>query len=351
MSYDYQLYSSRLHKLEAPATSDASNIFVDGPNRIEDEDIPPEHLAVVGRKRILYSINLEGVLSERDHLIVDNWLSRLVIDTKGVLIDLQTEKFWTPRTSGLLGASAPVPNRMGRMSFYFEDGEGFYDHGFEAMLGCIAEVMPEALPTRYGYYEPLQINVENGECSGLAAAFRNAPDLFMKSKSPFGHIFVSTPCRTTFERWHPQHFKRRNFLLGKVTFEIRPRLFSDLTAFSRLANLFETLCVLLDVTYAEIVAEYDPNSSWLWYGLPDTNPHTLCIGPAYLNVWPDMAKQGRRIGHHHAIASTDRFGNVPPRPPHELIAPDQGERSARDRALYAQSFPFDYSFDWNTYIW
>ena len=150
-------------------------------------------------------------------------------------------------------------------------------------------------------------------------------------------------------------------MLGSVLFEIRPKLFDHPANFNRLKSLFEKLCVTFDVVYADIT-QTDNQGSWLWYGLPDNQAHTICLGEAYQGVWPEVLEAGQKIGKHHRIITTDRFGTKPPRPPKDLIAPKQDDgvidpNTGRFiythdiRPNYAPIFPFDYEFDVNNYIW
>ena len=350
MSYDFELYSTKTLVLVPPVTAEGSNIRVDGPDRVEDEDIPDNYLAVVGKKRVLHRIHLEGDLSASDQAAVNDWLSLAIAKTKGVLIDQQTDRFEASNKSGQLKAHTSLSSKSGWMSFYYEKGEDFYEFGFENMLRLIAAEMPEAVPTRYGYYEPMQGCVENGDLSELISSFKIDPDVFLKAKTPFGHIFIRVPCKKTFERYHPKHFMRRKFLLGCASFEIRPKLFEHPANFNRLLALFKELCVTLDVAYASIM-QSDDMGSWLWYGLPDKPAHTICVGNAYQSVWPDLQEIGEKIGTHHHFVTTDRFGNKPPSPPRELIAPKQRDTSSGAMPDYAAVFPFNYEFDHNRYIW
>ena len=350
MSYDFELYSSRKLTLATPKISEGGNIRIDGPDHVEEEDIPVNYLPVLGKKRFLTRIHLEGDHTSSDQDVVDTWLRAIIHETKGVLIDLQTEQFETPTKSGQLVAMEAEVNKSGWMSFHFEDGEKFYETGFEEMLRETSQLMPEAVPTRYGYYEPLQGRIEQGDATELIASFKEETDILMQSKSPFGDIFVRTPCKKTFERWHPRHFIRREFLLCTVSFQLRPKLFTHPANFERLKSLFEKLCVTFDVVYAEI-NQRDDWGSWFWRGLPDHEPHTICLGPAYARVWPEVLKTGHKIGEHHNMLSSDRFGNKPPRPPRNLVAPDQKDKNPGGKTEYASVFPFDYEFDYDSYIW
>ncbi len=361
MSYDFELFASRKFLLEPPSTSATCNVCIDGPDHAEDEDLPDNYLTVLGKKRVLFRIHVEGVPTSDDQLNVDRWLTAIVAQTKGVLIDLQTEQFATLTKSGQLAAIAPKPKASGWMTFYFADGEAFYSNGFETMLSDISRLMPEAAAKRFGYYEPLQGRILDSDYLELVKSFKNEPHVFMKSKTPFGHLFVHVPCKKTFERYHLRHFIRRKFLLGTVAFEIRPQLFTNQADFARLMRLFEHLCVSLDVVYAQI-AESDHMGGWLWYGLPDNQPHTICVGSAYQEVWPEVLNTGHKIGSHHHVVSTNRFGSKPPRPPKQLIAPTQDDdpidpktgkrRDTRDtEPNYAPVFPFAYEFDLTRYLW
>ena len=285
MSYDFELYLGGRRLLSAPPGLASGNVRFDGPDQLEVDDIPLAYRRLIGKKRWLYRIHLEGEIQQNDHRRIDEWLNTIVCESKGILIDLQSEKYQTASKSGAIQPDEGEIPKMGSMSFYFGDGEGFYEHGFSAMLAKIEDVFPKALPTRYGYYEPLQGKVEKGQYAEIAQAFRNDTDLFMKSPTPFGHIYMSIPCKKTFEKYHPQHFIRRHFLMGRVEFELRRRVFENPTDLSALLRLFKELCVELNVVYAEILQADEPGDAWFWFGLPDRQSvHTICIGPAYQEV-------------------------------------------------------------------
>lgn len=361
MSYDLELYTARKPKVEPPQIGNKGNILVDGPYDLEDDDIPESHLQVLSKRRVLSRIHLEGDLKPLDQSRVDVWLEELLRETKGVLIDLQKDRFETSSKSGQLDAHQDIVNDYGSMVFYLEDGEKFYKNGLEELLSEISHLLPEASPLRYGYYEPLQGRVDGNDFSELVSSFKEETDLFMKSKAPFGHIFMSIPCQKAFEKYHPKHFVRRKFLLGCINFEIRPKLFTQPAKLSKLQAFFERACVILNVVYAEIAVS-GAHGNWGWYGLPDNQPHTICVGKRYQNVWPEVLESGHSIGRDHHIVSTDRLGNRPPRPPADMIAPGQDDgipNLSSDELIdtrdvppnYAKIFPFDFQFDLENHIW
>lgn len=352
VSYDFELYFGGKRDLTNPPTLVSGNIRFDGPDRAELDDIPQSYLHLIGRKRWLYRVHLEGQIEQDDQRRIDGWLRTIVVESKGILIDLQSDKYETPTKSGTIATAEEEAPKMGAMSFYFEDGEGFYEHGFNDVLAKIEKIFPKALPIRYGYYEPLQGKVEQGQYAEIATAFQKETDLFMKSPTPFGHIFMSIPCKKTFEKYHPRHFRRREFLLGNVKFELRRKLFENPADLSALLRLFKELCLEMNVVYAEVLQSDERDTAWLWYGIPDRKTtHTICVGPAYQEVWQEASTTGEAIGKQHRFVTTDRFGNKPPQPPFDLLAPDQKDKNPGGKPDYAPVFPFDYEFDYKKYIW
>ncbi|WP_092647623.1 hypothetical protein [Jannaschia faecimaris] len=345
MSYDFELYTIAPRDLVDPPAFHGGGVQVDGPFHLEEDDIPSGYLPIVGGKRCLYQIHLQGLVAQVDKSVVDEWLHRVITQTNGTLIDSQTGKFETKAKSGNIRPEEDGA-KVGAMSFYFEDGEEFFKHGFDSMLARISDILPAAMPTRYGSYEPLQGKVNQGEYAEIVAAFSEEIDIFMKSPAPFGYTFMSIPCAKTFEGYHPEHFIRRHHLLGMVQLELRQKVFTSPKILSAVLNLFKELCVDLDVVYAEILEESDGGSSWIWCGIPDRRAaHTICVGPAYQSVWPETSRSGELVGSRHRVFTIDRVGSSPPRPPANLLAPDRSGKDLREPLDYAAVFPFDYRFD------
>lgn len=350
MSYDFELYVRSAVALPSPPSIGEANVRCDGPFRVEDEDIPDLLLPVVGKRRWTYQIQIEGEVSAECLDVVDRWLRDIATASKGVLIDQQAGTYETAAKLGKLAMDNSRAQNTGTMSFYFEGGEEFYERGLEAVFEALKKHCPSALPTRYGYSEPLQGTVRQGEVAEIVSAFQKDTSIFMMAPAPFGHIFVSAPCRKTFENWHPRHFLRRHHLLGTLGFDLRPRIFASVARRDQLLKIFEILCAELNVVYAEILEE-GGGASWFWYGMPDRpQAHAICIGAAYQRVWPEAANGGRVVGEGLRVFAKDRLGNSPPRPPAELLRPPPNP-DGQGKPNIAEVFPFDYEFDYNKFVW
>ncbi|WP_369745619.1 hypothetical protein [Paenarthrobacter sp. AMU7] len=139
---------------------------VDGPFAVEKEDIPSEVTARVLGAKWLYQVHLEGSTDET-FTDADKVSRKLTKASKGVLIDEQTGEAW-PKTSQ---RRMPRPKSQGLVDevklrwFYILDEAP--DDLAARYLKLSRQFFPEALPRRYGSYEPLQGNLERDGDAGF----------------------------------------------------------------------------------------------------------------------------------------------------------------------------------------
>ncbi len=229
MSYDLDLYTAKAPNLAAPDAGDGAIFHVEPSARCADEDIAPDYLDLLGkRRRWLTRLHIEGRPDAQALAAFEAWLAETIALTDGMLIDEQAGRVQS-RTS-----NAPLPDadrkaepRLGRMSFFFEDVEAFHSTGLARVLDIVARVLPEAMPARFGRWEPLQGQVTDGDVSLLLAEFAIDPELFLKAKTPFAHIYMNIPCEAEMAKWHPAHVIRSRFLAGTLAFELRPKALED----------------------------------------------------------------------------------------------------------------------------
>jgi hypothetical protein len=357
MSYDLSLYSAKPIDIGIPSLSSDGWLEVSGPMEVQSDDLSEGELAAVGKRHLLWQISISNQNSEQDWSRIEAWLARALISTKGVVIDPQSSTYQTATRRGQLKREAKPVSDPSWLCFWFKDGESFHASGLGKLLDTLVAVLPEALPRRYGDYEPLQSKVAGSDYGPLLAAFNDNPDLLMKAASPFGHIMMSIPCKKKFSNWHPRHFIRRHFLLACIKMEVKPSYFQSIAARDSLLLLFERLSIDLNVVYSEFTGpQHNPWGSWFWDGLPDKSPRAFCIGSEYRSVWPKAEKFGREIGPHHRLFVAARDGSsLPPVPP-ELLSPTSvplaaGDRNLQGPPILAQVFPFSFTYSPDKYIW
>ncbi len=79
MSYDFELFAATAASLANLPDVSAGIINVDGPNRVEGEDIPESFHPFVGTKRWLCRIHLEGSISAVDRPVINVWLREIIV--------------------------------------------------------------------------------------------------------------------------------------------------------------------------------------------------------------------------------------------------------------------------------
>ena len=155
---------------------------VDGPWPMEDEDVPPELAEAAANATNQYGILVEGTAPESIPLAI-GFARRLAESLDGVAYDQQTDEVWPV---GVARVVVPPPvDRISvvEMHWYAKPTPGG-DLGADYLALC-RRLLPEALPRRYGEFEPLGHKLETGD-EAFAAAWRDATSiLFFTAHPPF----------------------------------------------------------------------------------------------------------------------------------------------------------------------
>ena len=229
---------------------------------------------------------------------------------------------------------------MGEMSFFLTNANAFHATGLAAMLTAIKTTLPEAMPARFGQCEPLPGHVEDGNTAPLLEAFAEDPDQFLKARTPFAHIYMSVPCDAELAKWHPNHFLRKEVVVTRVAFKLRPKAFND----PRLLTLFQAISSEIGIFYSKLRTSPCPTPAWFWIGLPRGPVKALCLDDPYINLWPEAAQRGVALANNTVLVAPTRLDPTlpePPEPPEALADPSDAQRpGTQRRGQYAKTFPF-----------
>lgn len=179
MSYDLAIYTTRVacaEELEALVTaagglqvsevSDGSLVVVrgarrrfsftvDGPVAAELEDLPTDVAALVLSTRWVYSVSVEGtVASEIPHAV--RFARRLARALDGAVDDRQSGEVWSRSESRQIRR----PERESLVSvidtFWYCRSSDVPSDAASVFVNAARRVFPEALPRKFGEYEPLR---------------------------------------------------------------------------------------------------------------------------------------------------------------------------------------------------
>lgn len=153
---------------------------VEGPDEVQAEDLPEEVTATLLGARYLWSVAVEGTTaSEIPHAV--RFARRLAQALDGAVVDQQTDEIWSRSKSRAIAK----PEREDRVSIVEVDlyclAEEVVAGVIDAFLDAAAKCLPEALPRRFGGYEPLQGKYDEVGRDGFKAAWA-AEDMFFLFK-------------------------------------------------------------------------------------------------------------------------------------------------------------------------
>jgi hypothetical protein len=156
---------------------------VDGPVRVEPEDVPDGVTAVVLGATHMYHVLVEGSC-EADVPFAVRFARRLAQTLGGAAVDQQTDEIWVRGTSrGVL-----KPQRGTRISVltlrWYAITDSVPIDAAATYTSLCRNYLPEALPRRFGEFEPLQSKLADTGDSGFANAWRAATSLLFFSASP-----------------------------------------------------------------------------------------------------------------------------------------------------------------------
>jgi hypothetical protein len=154
------------------------------PVGVEAEDVPEEVTAVLLEPSYLYELMVEGSsATEKPHAV--RFARRLAQASAGVVLDPQTEQVWA---RGKLRAMPPV--QRGTIALvdvtWYVPPDGTGAAAARAWLDLARRHLPEALPRRFGPYEPLSMKLDV-----------DGPDAFVESvatETMFLSYKASAPC-------------------------------------------------------------------------------------------------------------------------------------------------------------
>ncbi len=256
---------------------------LEGPYLVEPEVVPYEVTAAVLGAGVMYSILVEGTdPGSIPHAV--RFTKRLAKEANGAAQDLQTEEVW-PKTSN---RAAAKPERstiveMVEVRWYHLIDE-INDDFPQRYLNLARRYLPEAVPKRFGNYEPLQGNLARDGDQAFVRAFAEHNSVFTSSTFPiegayFAGVFGGN--------WN-QDRAIRNGDVQSVSFKIHRDVLEDPQWRDGFQRFFVAVAAELRSFYA--TAEVDPRR-WEWTGrtlwsLP--SPETLFFQKTAWGRWQGL---------------------------------------------------------------
>ena len=200
MSYDLQVWARReltddeLHGLlrDAGLAAAGDGTVVRGArarycfhldqSRVEPEDVPDEVVATVLAPTALYDVQVEGTIaSEIPH--ATRFARRLARAAEGTVVDQQAGTLWS--AGKLRDAPRVEEGRIDLVSAHWYVRQGDRRRDAQAWLDAARTYLPEALPRRFGEYEPLSAKYDAASPGAFVDAVAGAQaSLLLKGTRP-----------------------------------------------------------------------------------------------------------------------------------------------------------------------
>jgi hypothetical protein len=248
---------------------------LDGPIRIEAEDLPDEVTAAVLGVTHLFEITVEGSAAvDIPHAV--RFARRLAQALGGVVVDQQAAGVWS---KGAL-RRAVKPDRGQRVNvinleWYCRRGSIGSDVGTRYLAIC-RRLLPEALPRRFGEYEPFQGKLEEAGDEGFAQAWRDATSLLF--------FAASSPCLSGAMWAGPNEQRPRPVWLMKLDFHYQP--LADERWRDAVRRLFVAIAEEYDAFYAS--AEVTRGNIWNGRSMWSDGRTEWSINPARHDGWKGL---------------------------------------------------------------
>ena len=373
MSYDLQVWS--VHPANTGAFSKPElwqretaawtyeqkkwQLVVSSSARVEPEDVPEEAASLLPGIEYLTHLNLEGAAPNRGYKLSHTTANDIARSAHGVVHDPQEDSFRLP--SGVKRFAIPKAEEVFdvvALTWWFLDSPLPTREGFKSFVDLMESMLPEALPKRYGRFEPPQHRyTETGTDHFLQFVHDEAYSVTVwYPNRPFAGVYLATP--------NPIGASQRGFRSGRLRIEIEKNALAQPGWSTNLRRFWTKASSLIRPIYGDVrilggfhrhggtifrkpgYPEH-PVKSWWWRGIPKTLGSAVVLGSEYQRLWPEFVAAASVIDG-LAFASVDDWTSTadltskvgPPPPSQTQLTSD----FPKDDQSYPSGLPFGPKF-------
>lgn len=277
-------------------------------DRVEPGDVPEEVMPLLPGIEFLTRLHLEPISAPGSaHTLLSRVARSLARDAHGVVFDPQAGSAGTPPgVKRLPGRGRAEVFAALEFNWWFLDGPLLADGGVSRLVGALESLLPEALPKRYGEYEPPQFRYDaEGRAHFEDFLAENMGTILVWYPSrPVAGIWIDARPGDGLTRWGftPSTFSitveasvlempgwevalRR--LWREVSLLIRP-FYGDVRTLRGYLRAGATYSVTAET-------EQHPVDGPRWNGVPRTLGHAAVLGPPYQDAWPEFQRHADSV--------------------------------------------------------
>lgn len=329
MSYDIRIWSSNPIDLQnsCPAnegwlienslahyTKDGWQIIVTDSAKLETEDIPEEALTLIANLSYLTEVVLEpGQAPTQARAIMNEFVKSISCQLQGVIEDSQEGSFYLYDLSGVKHTSPAKKKKARRfslleMSWWFNETPAEKKALLKQLIDYFESNLPEALPRRYGLYEPPQYKyLKAGKLQFIEFLDENDMVVWYPTKPVLGIHMSFIKQAGVIEIESKAQFQTNHFSIAfdleilkqsgkkahlEQVFKDVSKLFKPFYGEIRLLHHYIDGGVMY---YADSRSDHHPVREGWWVGIPQHLPQAIMVGEVYLNLWAGLKEKGEMI--------------------------------------------------------
>ena len=285
-------------------------IVVSGPQHVEPEDVPADAADALPGLAVLVEMSLEpGAAPKAAHSALLSSARAVAGALAGLVEDPQEGSVALARGEKRYAK----PKREERftvvdLSWWFVASPLRATGGTAELIRILSNHLPEAVPRRYGLWEPPQYKTDETGPEALANFLRENLDnsaVFYPTRPVVGLSLADCDAQE-----HPRLGFRSNRLSIELEIEAlrqpgweraTKRLWRDISRL--LQPFYGEARVLSGLTWAgattgsDMRTDVHPVRSWFWRGIPPTPGLAIVLGPPYVALWPmvDAERSGELV--------------------------------------------------------
>lgn len=335
MSYDLQVWSVRpflgdcfrnpeLWKVTNRAwTYERNNwqIVVSASDRVEPEEVPEDVFKELPGIEWLSNLNFEGARTQEADRLLQTTADLIAKSAQGVVLDPQEDTVRLP--SGVKRFMLPRSKEVFEvisMSWWALDTPLVSREGMVRFVDLLERILPEALPKRYGEYEPPQHRyAATGKLHLINFLLVNQHKIIVWYPSrPVVSMSLGFP--------NPPGPHKLGFRTNHIEIEFERAVLSEPGWAKNLMNFWRQLSLIIHPFYGDIRVlgghrrmgatttssgrdSEHPVRSWWWKGIPEELGMAAVLGEIYQRLWPTFASAATVIDG-LAFASVDDWSSA-----------------------------------------
>lgn len=292
--------------------------------KVLEEDIPEEIFPQLPGIKFLTEVNLEPIGAPKSAYVKLNQIVKHVGEKiNGIVEDKQSDKIYMPTgVSKYIPVKGKKNERFSTLAFtwLFTESPLLEKNGVKRFVKLLEKYLPEALPRRYGLYEPPQFKLEE---KGL----EHFIEFLEKNRSNFGVWYPTKPVISVSvcfdEEWGFRHYGGSNkFRANYVEVEIDSEVLNQLGWEDHLRKFWRALSVFIKPFYGDVrflnnlirskttywidaKSERHPIKTWWWKGVPKSLGQAIVIGEPYVDLWNEIKENGTKHDRLYFVSTHD----------------------------------------------